>query len=425
MSAKSLFNKFQRDEEGATAVVYAILLPVLVGMGALAFEAGHFQQRNARIQSAADMAAMAAALEFQITSDREKAKLAGKGDAYENGYIAQGGTVEVESPIVSGKYAGSEGAIVRITQAQERYLSNIFPGNEKIFHTVEATVVSASGEPICALALNNSDTRAIEITGNTEVNLDGCAVHTNSSANGAFRLGGSGEIEASCISAVGTVDIDNSGDDLQCSEPKDNAAPVVDPYGHVQVDAAVVANLPCEDKVSSIKKNKTTTLGPGRYCDDITVNGTLELEPGTYYFDTANVKFNGNASALSAAPPEGVTLVFMNGGELASLNGGEMSIRAQSEGPFAGIALYGDPNTSNSGKDLKITGGQGLSIEGAIYFPAQDIEFRGGADLNSSCLQLIGNKIKFTGNSGITISNCEPFGTSGITGSGSGVKLVN
>lgn len=425
MSIKSYLKKFQRNEDGATAISYALLLPTLIGMGALAFEAGHFQQRNARIQSAADMAAMAAALEYQITNDRFKAKLAGKGDAYENGYIAQGGTVEVETPITTGPHAGSEGAIVRISQAQERFFSDIFPGTKEIFHTVEATVVAAGGQPICVLSLNDSDRRAIEITGNTDVNLDGCGIHTNSSADGAFRLGGSGELTADCISAAGTVDIANSGDNLQCAAPKDNASNIVDPYGDTKLDASVVASLPCENNVPMIKQKDTTTLRPGRYCGDITIAGTLNLDPGTYYFDDSEVKFNGNKAVLNAAPPDGVTLVFLNGGELTNTNGGDISIKAQSDGIFAGIALYGDPETSNPNRDIKINGNQATSIEGAIYFPVQNIEFTGGSNFNSSCTQIIANKIKFTGNAGLTVSDCEPLGTRGIGGSGSGVRLVN
>lgn len=431
MSNTSLLNRWRRDEDGSTAIVYAIILPVLIGMGALAVEAGHYQQRNARIQSAADMAAIAAALEYQATNDRDKTELAARGDAYENGYVVEGGTIEVESPITTGPFAGSEGALVRITQKQDRFFSQIFPNNKDIIHKVEATVVAAlgAGSPVCALSLNESDSRAIEITGNTDVNLDSCAIHTNSSANGAFRLGGSGEFTGECISAVGTVDIANSGDDLECDEPLENTAAVVDPYADVAIDEALVDSLPCEDNVGQIKKNETETLGPGRYCSNITLNGTLNLEPGTYYFDNADLRFNGNSATLNAAPPDGVTLVFLNGGELGQLNGGDISIRAQNSGTFAGIALYGDPESSNSNSDIKINGNQDLSIEGAIYFPNQDIEFSGGSGFNSSCTQVIGNTIKFTGNSGLTVTDCAPLGTSEITGppsgSGTGVKLVN
>jgi len=426
MSKISVINRWRRDETGSTAMVYAIILPVLIGMGALAIDAGHIEQRAARIQSTADMAAIAAALEFQATNDRDKAKLASRGDAYENGYVVEGGSIEVETPITTGPFAGSEGAIVRISQKQDRYLSSIFPSQKELVHVVEATVIAAGGEgPVCVLALNGSETRAIDVTGNTEVDLDACGAHTNSTADGAFRLGGSGELAAECASAVGTVDIANSGDDFECPKPYENAAVVIDPYADVDVDPAVVASLPCEGSVS-VKKNKTETLGPGRYCGNITVNGTLNLEPDTYYFDNADVKFNGNSAVLNAAPPEGVTLVFLNGGEPANWNGGDISIRAQSEGHYAGIALYGDPETGNAGK-IKINGNQGLSIEGAIYFPAHDIEFSGGSGFNSACTQIIADTIKFTGNSGLTLTDCAPLGGREIIGPGkaTGVKLVN
>ena len=364
LSNTSLSKTWRRDEDGSTAMIYAIILPVLIGMGALAIDVGHFEQRNARIQSTADMAAMAAALEYETTSDRDKARLAGRGDAYENGYVAQGGSIEVESPITTGPFAGSEGAVVRITQKQDRYLSSIFPSQKDVVHVVEATVVAASGAgaPACALALNETANRAFELRGNTTLDFGGCGGHTNSTANGAFDLNGSSSIRGECVSARGTITgATDSNAILDCGEPRANAAAVIDPYADVTVDQALVSNLPCQDPPSSNgnggggngngngKKNNNNNNssnddpfsigpsvpgGPVRFCGGrISINETLTLAPGTYYFDDADLRFTGQGG-LDASPPDGVTLVFLNGGELDNINGGEISIRAQSDWTF-------------------------------------------------------------------------------------------
>lgn len=51
----------KRDEEGAYAIFFAIVMSVLLGIGALAFDLGNAYQRRAETQSQADLAALAAA----------------------------------------------------------------------------------------------------------------------------------------------------------------------------------------------------------------------------------------------------------------------------------------------------------------------------------------------------------------------------
>ena len=427
MSALSFLKTYKQDESGATAVVYAVLLPVLVGMGALAFEAGHFQQRNARIQSTADMAAMAAALEYQLTSSRGKAKLAAKGDAYENGFVANGGKIEVETPITSGPHAGNEGAIVRITQSQDRYLSNIFPGRKEIIHTVESTVLKADGQPVCALALNPSNTGALSITGSADIEMESCAMHANSTANEAFSLGGAGTVTAECISASGTVTNSNSAVLSACDSPQNNQPKVNDPYASVEVPANV-AGMPCTAPLYG--GGNSMQMTPGRYCSNKNygVNGRLDLlSKGVYIFDGV---FGGSSIYMKAkgsmyGPPEGVTLIFMNGAQLQNTNGGVMELYAQPDGPYAGIVIYADRHTSDPNAVVRINGNQGARFEGALYFPTQKLDFRGGADLNSDCTQIIASEIEFSGNSALTNNDCGPRGTRTPSQGGSGVKLVN
>ncbi len=427
MSVKTFLKKWQRDENGATAIVYAVCFPVIIGMGALAVEAGHLQQRNARIQSAADMAAVAAALEFQVTNNRAKARLAGKGDAYENGYIAEGGKIEVETPIVSGPHAGNEGAIVRITQAQESYLSNIFPGRKDAVHTVEATVISASGQPVCALSLHPTNPAALEVTGSADIQMESCAMHANSSANEAFKLGGAGIISADCISATGTVTNTTSAVLSGCDGPQNNEPAIADPYADIAVPMNV-AGMSCQSPVYG--SNKTITMTPGRYCSNKNygINSRLEFtQKGVYIFDGifggSSFFFKSNGSLYGT--PEGVTIIFMNGAHFQNTNGGVMELYAQPDGPYAGILMYADRETSDPNTTVRINGNQGARFEGALYFPTQKLDFRGGADLNSDCTQIIASQIEFSGNSALTNNDCGPRGTRSVTQNGSGVRLVN
>jgi len=319
MKIRSLFKKWQKNEDGATALVYAISAPALIGLLSIAFEIGHFQQRNARIQSAADMAAMATALEYQLTKNRGKAILEGKGNAYENGYVGTEGSIRVESPIVSGPYAGEEGAIVHITQEQERYFSKIFGSQTKVTHKVESTVLQMGGQPICMLALHPTNAGAITVTGSATLEMEDCAMHTNSNAMSAYNLSGSASVTADCISATGTIEGGAGATLSNCDRPKNYEPVISDPYADIEVPNNV-ASMPC--LTPSFQSGGSIKMGAGRYCNkDFGLRGVLELtEKGVYIFDGVSVFFKTKGSMVG--PPEGVTLIFMNGARLENTNGG-------------------------------------------------------------------------------------------------------
>ena len=125
------------------------------------------------------------------------------------------------------------------------------------------------------------------------------------------------------------------------------------------------------------------------------------------------------------SPPEGVTIILMNGAGFENTNGGVIELYAQTDGPYAGVIMYADRETSDPNAVVRINGNQGARFEGALYFPTQKLDFRGGADLNSDCTQIIASQIEFSGNSALTNNDCGPRGTRSVTNSGSGVKLVN
>ena len=62
------------------------------------------------------------------------------------------------------------------------------------------------------------------------------------------------------------------------------------------------------------------------------------------------------------------------------------------------------------GTNFKFNGGASQYLAGAIYTPAGAINFSGGAGTSTSCTQIIGNTITFTGNSSLAI-NCSMYNT--------------
>jgi len=161
-----------------------------------------------------------------------------------------------------------------------------------------------------------------------------------------------------------------------------------------------------------------------RYCGDIGLGGLLELTTkGVYIFDGASIFFKSKGSMKG--PPEGVTMIFMNGSIIENTNGGAMEVYAQPDGPYAGVLMYSDRNTSNPNDIIRLNGNQGARFEGALYFPTQKLDFRGGADLVSDCTQIVAYEIEFSGDAALTNRDCGPRGTRSINQTGKGVRLIN
>src|SRR5207247_11465258 len=94
-----------------------------------------------------------------------------------------------------------------------------------------------------------------------------------------------------------------------------------------------------------------------------------------------------------------------------SVSGGlTMNITAPTSGTTKGLAFYQDRNAPNSGTDT-LSGGGTQNINGAIYFPNQQVTYAGNS--SSTCTQLVAWKMKFTGNASFN-NTCAGYGTSPI-----------
>ena len=109
-----MLKRFLKDKSGATAMVFALAAPLVIGGIAFAVELGHWKQKKSKLQDIADNSALAAAQEMAVLGDNANYVFAGKGHAYENGFNFNKGTVSVYSPPVTGEYAGKNGVEVVI-----------------------------------------------------------------------------------------------------------------------------------------------------------------------------------------------------------------------------------------------------------------------------------------------------------------------
>jgi Flp pilus assembly protein TadG len=396
---------FIRDKSGSYLIAAAVAMPVLTGIVGLGTEAALWYQKHRTAQSAADSSALTAATALYRDGGSTNLTQQANSVAASYGLAAgtNGATVTVNQPPKSGPNISTPRAVeVIISQPQTPLFSAIWSSQPV---TISARAVAkGSGGKGCVLALDPTAGGSATVQGTAQVTLNGCALLDNSSHASAVTVGGSGHISAQSVSVVGGI---SGSSGITVTEGMyTGQSPADDPYATTEYPPFSGC------KEHNFKANNSKTIDPGVYCNGMTVNAgaTVTLNPGIYYINQGDLTVNGGGSLTGT----GVTLVFTssNGNNYAgaTINGGAtINLTAPTSGPTAGIVMFGDHHMT-VGTQFRLNGGSTQTFGGAVYLPAGDVKFAGGANSTTGCTQLIGNTITFVGNATFSL-NCSGTGT--------------
>ena len=402
-----LLQRFARDQSGSYVIISALLMPVLVGTAGLGTEVGWWYYKHKNMQSAADSGAVSAATAVSAGSDLVYEAYAVTANyGYTNGTDKV--TVSVNQPPKTGNYASNAQAIeVVVSQPQQRLLSALF-GSDPVLITARAVALPNSGTG-CVLALNSGASPAVNVSGGNQLNLIKCNLYSNSSASPSLNVAGSASVSANQVGVVG--DVSGTANITTTNGVRTHTLPVADPYANVSPPT----KPSCSNARITVNANgKTNTLDPGCYSGSITVNAgaTLNLSPGVYYLDGANLSVAGNATITGS----GVTLVFTGSGSdwgTASIgSNATIDLTAPTSGATKGSVMYGDRNMP-AGTAFNLTGGATQNFGGAIYLPKANLSFSGGNGTSTSCTKIIADTLTFSGTSNLQV-NCSALGTATI-----------
>src|SRR5450759_4884502 len=182
----------QQKSSGQAIVLIVFAIIGLIGITALAIDAGNaFGDRRAA-QSAADNSALAAALSIVKGDDAATVDSIGKARASSNGFPTNGGSVAVNHPPVAscngsnGPYVGDVGYVQVIIHSNVNTFFGSIIGISQVHNCVEAIAKAklgaytsfASGNAIAAMACHGKWT--IKSTGNSNSVLINGGVFSNS-----------------------------------------------------------------------------------------------------------------------------------------------------------------------------------------------------------------------------------------------------
>jgi Flp pilus assembly protein TadG len=398
--AASLAKGWFNGRRGNVALLFAFLTPMAIGGAGIATEVGLWYHRRLELQSAADAAAYAAAVELRAGGTQTTFTAEALAAAQAAGFDPNQGTITVNNPPQSGTHQNNQAIEVLISENVPRFFSSIFVNTPLIEHTRSVTIFQTAAYG-CIDALNPTASATVLVSGSANVTTSGCSIMANSMASNAIQAQGSATLSTDCLISVGGVSLTSGVTETVCQAPLTQAPPVADPYGDVTMPTPQSG---CQDTTGP-------TYSPGTYCNGLTLQSAANLQPGTYYIEGGDLKINAGANVIG----NGVT-IFMQGSNTVDMNGNAtVNISAPTDGPYAGMLMIGDRSCTSCGSNTSETlnGTAGSLMTGAIYFPKQNVNYLGNFAGVNGCTQVVADTITWNGHTHLSI-NCTGTGVKNI-----------
>jgi len=377
------------DGANVTMIV-SLAAPMLVGAGALSVETGYDYFKHNSLQSAADAAAYAGALERRAGHDSTAATNAARSAALANGWSSSSGTIQVYAPPTSGAYAGQTGVEVRLAQSVPRFLTAIY-NSRPIQEQVRSVAIYRAVANACLLALNPTASKALQVQGNSNLTLQGCDVMTDSIADDALNVWGSARLSAECAVSAGGI-TNKAGLTLSgCPGGIVQAPRAADPLAGLAI--------PATGPVRSVPNGGgTINLSPGWYSGGMDLRGNVNLAAGVYYVSGGTFKINANAVVNGS----GVTIYLASGSQVSMQGNSTVRLYAPTSGTYKGVLFFGSPSASGTNT---FNGDNTSSLTGDLYFPSQEVDYIGNFSGSGGCTHIIADTIHWNGNASLNV-NC-------------------
>ena len=392
------------DDAGATIVYVALAMPIFIGAAGLAVDVASWYVSKRTVQTGADAAAYAAALnlaEQGLASAPDLGAIQAAADdaAGRNGVPTP---VTVNIPPTSGLAAGDPSSIeVVTTQPAPMHFTTFFlDGAPPITARSVAKAVVADA---CVWALHPSAQGAFSVAGSASVDLD-CGVVVNSGhEQAAIEQTGS-----SCLSATSVTVHGGYSGNCVTPEPETFAPDYGDPLSSLAPPSYGSCDHPNIVTVDSAMANQhgggPVPLDPGVYCDGLEIKAHQEaiFAPGLYVLEGGEFYIAGNATVSNTEDASGGVTFYLtgSGGDYATLrfeSGADITLTPMTTGALANVLFYQDRNAPSGGTN-RVAGGATMDLTGILYFPNQHLEFTGGSSTDDSDVAIISNTMEFTGN---------------------------
>lgn len=325
--------KILKEERGQVAMLTILGMTVLMGFMALAIDVGTMYNVKRRVQTAADAAAIAAAVNYNFGGTTSTAATAA-GTAARNNGIAPANTVTANTACTSTQltsncteaffgtnitnaYHDTSGYVEAIVaQPNPSFFLGAFTA---LFHTSTLSVpISAKAvagivpSTSCTNVTDKTDPDTFSTKGNAYINSATCGIQIDSTSTSAACMKGSTSITAPYINIAGAQDTGSGCGKNPGSPVNTYAGQEGDPFNNLQGPTA--ANC----TAANTNTGTSYSSDPGKFTSVTTGSTTANVE----CFSGTNVSISGTFG--SSPSTNGDIFVFQNGvtiGGTTTVNG--------------------------------------------------------------------------------------------------------
>jgi len=185
---------------GGVALIGALSLTSVVGMGAFAVEATQGYAAKTSNQRIADMAALAGALAYNIHSSTAEMTATAKAVAAAQGLPASAAAVALVTDAATSQQLVQVTVTTNVPLTLGRVLTTALSYDVSAVGAATLTT-TATVTPPCIAALSGTPTYGVDLNGGTSISAPGCAVSTNAGVS----VGGGARITAQQVNAGKSV----------------------------------------------------------------------------------------------------------------------------------------------------------------------------------------------------------------------------
>jgi Flp pilus assembly protein TadG len=379
---------------GTAAALVALSLPILMGVAALALDAGLLFIQRRQAQTIAEAVSTAAAYQLYLKNTSGATAAA---TALASQY---GVSPTVSIPPTSGPFANKAGYVqVSITTSSPRVFSALWGAGSM---SAMASAVAGSGtvpySTAAILVLNPTGT-SVTLSGSPAVTAKNGSIIVDSTSNAAVVSSGSTpgpSITAPVLDLSGKISFSGSNPN-KATVTTTGQPNTPDPLAGITAPSSSGMTVQSNSAIS-LSGSTSRTLSPGVYNGGITLSGSasVTLSPGAYYINGGGINMSGSSSISGA----GVFIYNTGGGAIDLSGSGGVSLSPMSTGPYIGITVFQD-RSSTTGATL--SGSGNMNNTGTFYFPDATLTLSGSSGVNAVGAQIIAKNLTFSGSAGIQV----------------------
>ncbi|HEX5234262.1 MAG TPA: pilus assembly protein TadG-related protein [Silvibacterium sp.] len=296
-----------RDESGQALILTATSLLVLMGFLALATDVGILFHDRRELQTAADGAAVAAAMEYRNGGSDAQATASAVAAATSNGFTdsANGVTVTIHTPPVTGFHQSTGNVEVDISQAAVPTVFMGLFGSNTVDISARAVATYIGVSKSC-IWLGHSTGTDLTIRGAAKIIATNCGIYLNSTSSDSIKTTGNGN-------TIDSPYIDTPGGTVGSGTPQGTTvstgtAPQDNPFNTITGGNTVTDGEPNAATACTPSNTTSTALTPtpGKF------SGTIDLDPSGTTSTTVHCFSDANVDVSGATLSNGV-FVFENG----------------------------------------------------------------------------------------------------------------